>query len=129
MSDPGSRRARGLDKLAEIARVPAFEPQDAFMAASIDTVFGELWQRPGLPVRERRMLSLAVVGTRGLEFEIETHIRGALDSGDLGPAEVLELILQVAHYAGWPCGSVMYRRFRAVCSELGLDVPGLDEER
>jgi len=128
MADRSKRRARGLEKLEEVARVKAFEPQDAFMAASIDTIFGELWQRPGLATRERRMLSLAVVGTRGLEFEIDAHLRGALDSGDLSPNDVLELILHVAHYAGWPCGSVMYRRFRAICAELGLEAPGLTEE-
>jgi len=69
MSDLSNRRARGIEKIEEIARMSAFDPQDAFAAATIDSVFGELWQRPGLPVRERRLLSLATVGTRGLEFE------------------------------------------------------------
>ena len=128
MSDPANRRARGMEKLKEVARVPAFDPPDAFVAATVDSVFGELWTRPGLPNRERRMITLAVVGTRGVEFEIETHVRGALDSGDLTPGDLLELILQLAYYAGWPCASVVYRKFRAVCGELGLDVPGLEEQ-
>lgn len=128
MSHPANRRARGMEKLTEVARLPAFDPPDSFVAATIDSVFGELWTRPGLPARERRMITLAVVGTRGVEFEIETHVRGALDSGDLTPRDLLELILQLAYYAGWPCASVVYRKFRAVCGELGLEVPGLGEE-
>lgn len=127
MSDPQNRRALGMEKLKEVARLPAFDPPDAFAASTVDSVFGELWTRPELPTRERRMITLAVVGTRAVEFEIETHVRGALSSGDLTPRDVLELILQVAYYAGWPCASVMYRRFRAVCAELELEVPGLDE--
>jgi 4-carboxymuconolactone decarboxylase len=129
MSDPATRRALGLEKLKEIARVPAFEPPDAFTAATIDSVFGELWSRPGLPTRDRRIITLAIVGTRGMEFEIETHVRAALASRDLSPGELVELILQLAYYAGWPCASVMYRRFRAVCDELGLEVPALQTER
>jgi len=127
MSDRSERRARGMSRLSEIARVPAFEPPDAFVAATIDSVFGELWQRRQIPDRERRMITLTIVGTRGLEFEIETHLRGALASGDLDPGDVVELILQLAYYAGWPCASIAYRRFRAVCGELGLDVPGPEE--
>ena len=127
MTNPSRRRALGKEKLAEVARVPAFDPPDAFTAATIDSVFGELWTRPGLPTRERRMITLAVLGARGVEFEIDAHLRGALASGDLSAAELIELILQVAYYAGWPCASVMYRRLRAVCAELGLELPGLDE--
>jgi len=128
MSTPDDRRARGLETLQEVARVPAFEPPDAFTAATVDAVFGELWTRPGLSTRERRLITLAVVGSRGVEFEIETHLRGALDAGDLDSGELLELILQLAYYAGWPCASVVYRRFRAVCGELGLEVPAVGGE-
>ena len=120
------RRERGKRKLEQIAQLPAFDPVDDFTAATIDQVFGELWQRPGLSDRERRLLSLAIVGSRGMEFEARAHIGGALKTGDLSPAEMMEVILHVAHYAGWPCASVLYRTFRALCDELGLEVPGLD---
>lgn len=128
MSGRNERRERGKRKLEEIARVEATDPPDAFVATTIDQVFGELWQRPGLVDRDRRLLSLAIVAARGLEFEVRTHISGALQSGDVSPGEMLEVILHVATYAGWPSGSILYRSFRQVCAELGLEVPGLDEE-
>lgn len=126
MSDE-SRRERGKQKLAAIAQVPAFDPPDAFTAATLDQVFGDLWQRPGLSDRERRLLSIAIVGARSMEFEAKTHIGGALKSGDVSPAEMMEVILHIAYYAGWPHAAVLYRCFRALCAELDLQVPGSEE--
>lgn len=123
-----SRRERGKRKLETVAQVPAFDPPDAFTAATLDQVFGDLWQRPGLSDRDRRLLSIAIVGARGMDFEARTHIGGALKTGDLSPAEMMEVILHVAHYAGWPNASVLYRSFRALCGELGLEVPGPEQE-
>jgi 4-carboxymuconolactone decarboxylase len=121
-----SRRERGKQKITEIAQVPAFDPPDAFTAATIDRIFGELWQRPGLGDRDRRLLTLAIVGARGLDFEARVHIAGALKTGDLSPAEMMEVVLHVAHYAGWPHAAFLFRQFRDVCTELGLTVPGPD---
>ncbi len=118
-----TRRALGKAKMAEISGLPAFDPPDAFTAATCDEVFGELWQRPGLPDRDRRLITIAILATRGLETELGIHLKAALESGDLSPAELMELVLQVAHYAGFPLGSVVYRAYRAACGELGLEVP------
>ncbi|MEM9178022.1 MAG: carboxymuconolactone decarboxylase family protein [Myxococcota bacterium] len=117
------RRERGKARMAQVSGLPAFDPPDAFTAATCDVVFGELWQRPGLPDRERRMITIAILATRGLETELGIHLRAALSSGDVDPAELMELVLQVAHYAGFPLGSVAYRAYRSACDELGLEVP------
>ena len=117
------RRRRGKSKMAEIAQIPEMEPSDAFVAASVDQVFGWLWQRPGLADRDRRLITLGILGARGLERELETHVGGALRSGDLSPAELMEVVLQVAHYAGWPNAAEMYAVLLRVCEKLGLEVP------
>ena len=124
--EESDRRERGRRKLEEISQLPAPEADDVFAATTIDEVFGGLWQRPGLSDRDRRLLSLAIVGARGMDFEVSAHVGGALRTGDLSPAEMLEVILHVAYYAGWPCASVMYRRFRTLCDELGLEVPATE---
>lgn len=117
------RRRLGKAKIAEIARVPAFDPPDAFTAATTDQVFGELWQRPGLGDRDRRLISISILAANGIETELGIHVKAALGSGDVTPAEMMEVILQVAHYAGFPFGSVMYRVFQAACEDLDLEVP------
>ncbi|NQZ95671.1 MAG: carboxymuconolactone decarboxylase family protein [Myxococcales bacterium] len=120
-------RAKGKQIFEDVTQVPAFEPSDPFTAANLDQCFGALWSRPGLTRRERRFLSLATVGARGMDQEVMFHVRGALKSGDISSAEMIEIILHVTQYAGWPCGAVMYRHYRDVCEDLGLEVPGPDE--
>ncbi|MEN8162430.1 MAG: carboxymuconolactone decarboxylase family protein [Myxococcota bacterium] len=127
MSDE-ARRERGKQRMEQIAKVPAFDPPDAFTAMTVDHVFGELWDRPGLSDRDRRLLSIAILAARGMEAEARVHVGGALQSSDLTTAEVMEVILHVAHYAGWPHAAMLYRTFRERCGELGLEVPGPEEE-
>lgn len=117
------RRARGRAKMSEIARIPEIEPTDAFMAFTTDQVFGELWQRPGLPDRDRRLVTIAILGAHALEPELRIHVRAALESGDVTPAEIMELVLHVAHYAGFPLGATIHRAVRSACEELGLELP------
>lgn len=121
-------RELGKQKFTEVTQETGIEATDQFMVENIDQCFGGLWGRPGLTRRERRFLSLATVGTRGMDFEVKYHIRGALQSGDLSPAEMLEIILHVRQYAGWPSGSVMYRHFRQICADLDLEIPAPDTE-
>jgi 4-carboxymuconolactone decarboxylase len=138
MSDE-ARRERGKRRMEQVAKVPAFDPPDAFTAMTVDHVFGEVWGRPGLPDRDRRLLSIAVLAARGMETETRVHVGAALESSDLTTAEMMEVILHVAHsemmevilhvahYAGWPHAAMLYRTFRERCAELGLEVPGPDE--
>ncbi|MBV1935614.1 carboxymuconolactone decarboxylase family protein [Streptomyces sp. BV286] len=66
-------------------------------------IFGDLWQRPGLSRRERRLITLAVLAALGQNhLHAPMHIKAALDSGDLSEAEVRESAVQIAYYAGWP---------------------------
>lgn len=122
-------RKRGLEKFTEVTQVPAIEVADQFVAENMDQCFGALWDRPGLTRRERRFLSLASVGSRGLESETRFHVRGALVSGDISSEEMMEIILHVRQYAGWPAGATMYSCYRDACTELGLEVPAPDDAR
>ena len=121
-------RTRGKKMFSEVTQLPAMEAPDQFTAENLDQCFGGLWSRPGLSTRERRFLSLAIVAARGMDLEVQFHVRGALASGDITPAEMLEIILHVRQYAGWPSGAVMYRHFQQVCKELELEIPAADEE-
>jgi 4-carboxymuconolactone decarboxylase len=122
------RRALGKKMFSEVTQLPPIEATDQFIAENLDQCFAGLWGRPGLTRRERRFLSLATVAARGMDLEVQFHVRGALASGDLSPAEMLEVILHVRQYAGWPAGAVMYRHFRQLCAELELEVPEADDE-
>lgn len=101
--DAGERRARGEAMYREVlGREPptALDPYTG--AGVLDTVFGELWSRPGLSRKERRLITLTCAGAASAPVAIEGHLRAALDSGDLTVEEVQEFILHFAFYAGWP---------------------------
>ena len=63
--------------------------------------WGEVWTRPGLPRRERSLITLAVLTALGAENELALHIRGALGNG-VSPEEIREVLLHTAVYAGLP---------------------------
>ncbi len=48
----------------------------------VDSVFGELWSRPGLSRLDRRWITLACVGAAAVHIPIEQHLYAALASGD-----------------------------------------------
>ncbi len=76
-------------------------------AGILNFVFGEVWQRPGLSVRDRRVATVAAVALDDTVIPIRSHVYGALKSGDLTVEEMLELTLHFAVYSGWPKASFL----------------------
>ncbi|MDG2303355.1 MAG: carboxymuconolactone decarboxylase family protein [Candidatus Binatia bacterium] len=123
MSD-ADRRKRGQENFKKVTQWDIdLEPVDPFMRATVDGVFGDLWSRPGLTHKERRFISITCAASAGMTDETQIHMTGALKSGDVTPTEMLETILQIAHYAGWPRAASMYRQLGSICAELDLPVP------
>jgi 4-carboxymuconolactone decarboxylase len=107
--DASERRARGEAMYREVLGHEPPPPDDPYTGPGVlDTVFGELWTRPGLTRKERRLITLACVGAASSPVAIEGHLRGALDSGDLTLEEVQEFILHLAFYAGWPKAAAVH---------------------
>lgn len=91
--------ARILEKL--FGRAPAEAPRDDFGRITVEHLFGEVWNRPGLELRERSMVTVAALVALGREAELKLHVRGALNLG-IPEESIREIILHLAHYAGWP---------------------------
>lgn len=64
-------------------------------------VFGDVWSRPELDLRTRSLCTVASLTTAGRLNQLESHIVGALANGAT-QEEVIEVILHVAVYAGFP---------------------------
>jgi 4-carboxymuconolactone decarboxylase len=73
----------------------------AFAQMTVEHLFGDVWQRPGLAIEERSLLTCTVLVALGREAEQKIHFRGARNLG-IPRAKLEEVILHVAHYAGWP---------------------------
>jgi 4-carboxymuconolactone decarboxylase len=79
----------------------------------------EIWNRPGLDHRTRRMLVLAMTVALGRWEEFVLHVRAALASGDLSQDDLKEVLLQAAIYCGIPAANTAFKEARAVIDSLG----------
>lgn len=79
----------------------------------------EIWNRPGLDHRTRRMLVLAMTVALGRYEEFALHVRAALSSGDLSQDDLKEVLLQSAIYCGIPAANTAFKEARAVIESLG----------
>ena len=64
--------------------------------------WGEIWTRPGLDIRSRRILVLGTLIAIGRWEEFEMHAAAALREGGFTVAELSEIVLQQAIYCGVP---------------------------
>ena len=64
-------------------------------------LFGDVWSRPGLELRERALLTLATTAALGREPLVRVAIRTSLNLG-LTREQIEEAFIHLAHYAGWP---------------------------
>jgi len=112
------RRARAARSYREVTGSDPLPPVDAYLETTLDAVFGDVWTRPGLARKLRRIVSLTCAACDGAAVAYESHMRAALESGDVSRAEMLELVLHFAHYAGWPRSSQLYITYQKLCAEL-----------
>jgi 4-carboxymuconolactone decarboxylase len=68
---------------------------------SLSTVFGDVWSRPGLELKQRAMLAIAALTALNRPEQLRAYITAGLNTG-LTRSEVCEIILQMAVYAGFP---------------------------
>ena len=65
-----------------------------------ETNFGAIWSRPGLSLRERELVCMAILIARGAHG-VALHFKNAHHVG-FTPEELKELVLQTIPYAGLP---------------------------
>ncbi|MBV8179678.1 MAG: carboxymuconolactone decarboxylase family protein [Mycobacterium sp.] len=101
-SDPEQRLRGGEQSFKDINCIPYAPPRDnPYSGAGIlNFVFGEMWLRPGLGIKERRLITVACVAFQDAELPVISHVYAALKSGDVSFDEMDELALQFAAYYG-----------------------------
>ncbi len=82
-----------------------------------DHVFGEIWTRGELSVRDRRLISLTCTALTPSGPALGVHLANALKSGDLTAEQVEEWIIHLAHYAGWPVSANVYTVTRPILAQ------------
>jgi len=75
-----------------------------------EQLFGAVWNRPGIPIETRSMITIAALIALGMPQELTIHIKGARTLG-ISDEQIKEVIVHVAHYAGVPAGVEAVRVF------------------
>jgi 4-carboxymuconolactone decarboxylase len=91
---------------------------DDYARLTKDHVFGEIWSRPGLDTRTRRVISLTCAAMTGADAALQSHLAAALRTGDLSVEELREVGIHLAHYAGWPVSATFAVALRAAQASL-----------
>ncbi len=78
--------------------------RSAFATETVSHLFGDIWSRPNLSIRDRRMLLIGVTATLGRADLVEVQIKAALTNKELDDAQLEEMSLFLAFYVGW-CNS------------------------
>jgi 4-carboxymuconolactone decarboxylase len=102
------QRRKGLDKMNEVYgwEMPNIEG-DSYFDLTVDHLFGDIWSRPGLSMRDKRIMTLTAVTAAGSRDLAEIQINAALLNGELSETELKEMAVFLTHYLGFPLGSAL----------------------
>jgi 4-carboxymuconolactone decarboxylase len=98
-------RRRGLEKMNEVYGWEMPDMPGDYFALTADHLFGTIWTRPGLSMRDKRVMTLTVVTALGLADLAEVQVNAALHNGELTTDELKEMAIFLTHYLGFPLGS------------------------
>jgi 4-carboxymuconolactone decarboxylase len=68
----------------------------------LEQLFAEVWTREALSVRDRRLIIMGVIAALGEKDTFAIQVRAAVKNGELTPAQVREVVITLANYAGYP---------------------------
>ena len=81
--------------------------------------WGAVWSRPGLPLRDRSLINLAMITALNRPHELKLHLHGALNNG-ISKEEIMEVLLQAGIYCGAPAALDSFRVAKEVFRERGI---------
>lgn len=70
--------------------------------------WGDVWQRPGLDLKTRSLITVAMLTALGKQHELKGHVRGALNNG-VTPEQLQEVLLHASIYCGLPAAVEAFR--------------------
>ena len=114
------RRVLG-DAHVDAAEQAKSDFDEAFQTLITESAWGSVWARDTLPLRERSMLTIALLAAGGNFDEIPMHIRATANTG-ASPDDVIEALLHVAIYAGVAKANRAIKLARETYAEMGIEL-------
>ena len=98
-------RRKGLAKMNEVYGWEMPDLPGDYFALTVDHLFADIWSRPGLSMRDKRIMTLSVVTALGLPDLAEIQVNTALHNEEMSADELREMAIFITHYVGFPLGS------------------------
>jgi 4-carboxymuconolactone decarboxylase len=111
------QRQRGLETMGQVYGWEVSDGPGDFFGITVDHLFAEIWTRPGLSFRDRRLLLIGVLASQGLNDVLEIQLSAALGNGELSPDELREAAIFLTHYIGWPLGAKLSLQIDALIAK------------
>ena len=114
------RMKRGFEVLKQMGRLDTMLNQKELYPdlydLSVGFLFGEIWTRPHLTLRERELITLAANIATARPTGTHSHYRSAKHIG-ITKEEIMEVIIHVGMYAGWPALALAVSQYTQVLEE------------
>lgn len=98
-------RAAGLRKMEQVYGFDMSDGEGDFFRYTADHLFADVWNRPGLSDRDRRLLLIGMLAGQGAADVLGIQVPAAYANGELDDEALREIVIFVCHYAGWPNGA------------------------
>ena len=92
-----------------------------FQAMITRIAWNEIWGRPGLDDRTRRLLVLAITVSLGRWEEFGLHVRAGLTRAGFTQDELKEVLMQTAIYAGVPAANTAFAEAAKIIADIEKD--------
>jgi 4-carboxymuconolactone decarboxylase len=121
MSDFEKKRFdKGMEVLKQMGREKTMLNQKELYPdlydLSVGYLFGEIWSRGHLTLRERELITIAANVAMARPVGTHSHYRSAKHMG-IKKEEIMEVIMHVGHYTGWPTMALAVEQYTQVLKE------------
>lgn len=124
------RRARGERNLKRVDGDAGIEVVRGLQASFPDFAnyvlefpFGDIYERPGLDLQKREIAVVAALCAMGTAApQLRVHVKAALHVG-CTPTEIVEVVMQMAVYAGFPAALNGLAAVKDVFEAAGISLP------
>ncbi len=113
------KRRRGLEKMEQVYGFEVKDGPGDFFGYTVDHLFADIWERPGLSVEQRRLLLIGLLAGRDADDVNSIQLEAAYTRGELDAAALREVVVFLAHYAGWPSAAKLNMVVESVIGKHG----------
>lgn len=99
------KRRIGLEKMETVYGFDMTDGTGDFFGITADHLFADIWTRPGLSDRDRRLILIGMLAGQGAADVLGIQVPAAHANGELDDEALREIVIFVCHYAGWPNGA------------------------